>query len=295
MQLGGEQRGTKGPSRQRSFKKAADSLSWARKTLMDDFLEDSQPDTWNRTPIRANSSVSSLRVPSLPPPSLSVTSTNSDKLLSTSTSALGDTVHTPSGPLPAENMAHHLDGDPESPSREPWTGPSVNVNPFIGPSALTQIVRTVGHFPTPYTIGAPYFNGSNVTSFLETFELACKSPHIPTLEKVSMLPHYCDAARKMEVETLPEVVEGSWEGITRAMKRLYKSIDVSQTMTTLAYLERISEYRENPTHDELYKYSNEFRAISKKLLDKQMSPTLSDVACSSDAYQKRYGGPSARA
>ena len=42
-----------------------------------------------------------------------------------------------------------------------------------------------------------------------------------------MLPHYCDAAHKMEVETLPEIADGSWEGITKAMKKLYKSIDVS--------------------------------------------------------------------
>ena len=52
------------------------------------------------------------------------------------------------------------------------------------------------------------------------------------------------------------------------MKKLYKSIDVSQTMMTLAYLESISQYWDAPSHDKLYKYTNEFRAISKKLLEK---------------------------
>ena len=42
-----------------------------------------------------------------------------------------------------------------------------------------------------------------------------------------MLPHYYDTTRKMEVETLPKIADGNWEGITKAMKKLYKSIDVS--------------------------------------------------------------------
>ena len=54
------------------------------------------------------------------------------------------------------------------------------------------------------------------------------------------------------------------------MKKLYKSTDVSQTMMTLTYLESISQYQDAPSHDELYKYTNEFRAISKKLLEKQI-------------------------
>ena len=262
---GGRSRGT---CRERSFKQAADSLSWAKRALMDEFLEDSQPDTWSRTPIRTASPLTSLPVPSLPPPSLSVTSTTSHRI--SSDSSFENVVPKPPEHQPPAGMAHHLDGDPESPSREPWAGPSANVNPFTSPSALAQVVRTVGPFPTPGTIGAPCFNGLNVTSFLETFELACKSHYISTPDRVSMLPHYCDAARKMEVETLPEIADGSWEGITKAMKKLYKSTDVSQTMMTLAYLESISQYREAPSHDELYKYANEFRAISKKLLDKQI-------------------------
>ena len=56
----------------------------------------------------------------------------------------------------------------------------------------------------------------------------------------------------------------------KAMKKLYKSTNVSQTMMTLTYLESISQYQDALSHDELYKYTNKFYTISKKLLEKQI-------------------------
>ena len=136
-----------------------------------------------------------------------------------------------------------------------------------------KIVRMVGPFPAPGTMGAPSFMGHNVSSFLSNFELACKNHYIAVEERVAMLPYYCDPLRKVEVETLPEVAGGDWDGMVKAMKKMYKASDAHQTMMTLAYLEKISEYKEKATHDELSRFANEFRAISKVLLDKQIIST----------------------
>ena len=61
------------------------------------------------------------------------------------------------------------------------------------------------------------------------------------------------------------------------MKKLYKSIDISQTMMTLTYLESISQYQDAPSYDKLYKYTNEFYTILKKLLEKQI--ILNPIQC----------------
>ena len=230
----------RGVGQRRSFKQVVDSLSQAKRVLIDEFLEDSQPNTQSYTPIRTTSPLISLPIPSLPPPSLLVTSTISHYI--SLDSSFKNIVLIPLEPHPPIGIAYYLDRDLESPSQEPQASPSMNVNPFTSPSTLTQVVRTMGPFSTLGTIRAPYFNSLNVTSFLKMFKLAYKSHYISTLDQVTMLPHYCDTTRKIEVETLPKIADSSQEGIMKAMKKLYKSIDVSQTMMTLTYLESISQY-----------------------------------------------------
>ena len=122
-------------------------------------------------------------------------------------------------------------------------------------------------------MGTPSFTSHNITSFLSNFKLAYKNHYITIEERVAMLPYYYNPLRKVEVKTLPEVVGGDWPGMVKAMKKMYKTADAHQIMMTLVYLEKISEYKDKATHDELSQFANEFRAISKVLLDRQIIST----------------------
>ena len=236
---------------------------------MDRLPDSSQPEEepWDYSPNRKSSSLSTFPTPSLRPPSFTTTPIGSRQ---PSPSSSFEVVPTPSVSNEDLNMN---DADPEEASSESPPARTVAPNQMSAGQKPKKVIRTVGPFPAPGTVGAPSFTGHNVTSFLSNFELACKNHYIAIEERVAMLPYYCDPLRKVEVETLPEVVGGDWPGMVKAMKKMYKTADAHQTMMTLAYLEKISEYKDKATHDELSRFANEFRAISKVLLDRQIIST----------------------
>ena len=88
------------------------------------------------------------------------------------------------------------------------------LSPNVAPATPTTTIITEDLFkrmmlfrppvPLPGTPGTPYFEGKNITEFLERYEDICNNYQVT--KAVSLLPRYCEASIGRIVKTLPEFI-----------------------------------------------------------------------------------------
>jgi hypothetical protein len=63
--------------------------------------------------------------------------------------------------------------------------------------------------PLPGSPGAPYFEGANITEFLERFEEMCEDYRVEgSGEKLKRLPKYCSVMIGQSIKNTAEWIEG---------------------------------------------------------------------------------------
>jgi hypothetical protein len=70
----------------------------------------------------------------------------------------------------------------------------------------TKVVRLVGAMPSALSPGMPYFEGSNISEFLERYEGQCQDYHITGPGIVNRLPQHCTVTIAEYIRTMPEWV-----------------------------------------------------------------------------------------
>ena len=108
------------------------------------------------------------------------------------------------------------------------------------PQPMYVIIRTP--IPLPGTVGAPCFDGSNITSFLETWELLVRYHGLPEKDWVYLFPLYCTLlveveVEGVEVEGLPEYQGCDFAAFRKRLLREYAGEDDRQKMYSRAFLE----------------------------------------------------------
>ncbi|KAK2767614.1 hypothetical protein FQN54_003772 [Arachnomyces sp. PD_36] len=124
--------------------------------------------------------------------------------------------------------------------------------------------------PLPGTPGAPYFDGHNITDFLDRYIYMCKTYDISNEAKVARLPEYCTRLHAQFIETRPEWKRGhsEWFALTSVLKNRYRSKDYTQRVNTREYLHSYKSIKGGT--DDVEEYCRTFTAISEVLISAEV-------------------------
>ena len=125
--------------------------------------------------------------------------------------------------------------------------------------------RLVIPMPYPSSPEAPYFDGANVTDFVEKFDELCSDRGLTDLDKCKRVVKYCDPETRGFIESLPEYIDKTWKPLMRVLIKEYGNQDESQLRMTRPYLEAyVRKSRTSP--DDIITYCRSFACTSSKLL-----------------------------
>jgi len=102
---------------------------------------------------------------------------------------------------------------------------SDGTSPLNTPPADTPLVttslRSLHAMPRPGQPGALYFDGDNITEFLEDWDSECDEYNYPVEWKCARLPNYCEKEIKTAVKFLPGYIARNWVMFQDDLKALY--------------------------------------------------------------------------
>ena len=91
--------------------------------------------------------------------------------------------------------------------------------------------------PPPGTPGTPFFEGANVTEFLERYNDQCNDYYVLKEDKILKLPRYCNDTIKETVQSFKEWKEQDYAGLQKAMRVKYRDNDQRQLLYSPRFLE----------------------------------------------------------
>ena len=121
--------------------------------------------------------------------------------------------------------------------------------------------------PQPGVPGSPWFDGTNVTEFLDRYSNMCRDYHVSEKEMVRRMLWYCDSIVAQNIRSLTAYQDQDWEPLAKAMKEEYAEGDEIQVMYSVEYLERLKSL-DRSENDDLDLYCQQYRAISSELISK---------------------------
>ena len=135
------------------------------------------------------------------------------------------------------------------------------------PSSASIPMYSRAVMPYPGSPGAPYFEGSNITDFLDSYSRMCTDYQVDEQEKIKRLSWYCELFTGKYIETLISSSGTSWAALRKALREEYKDQDLNQQMNSRRFLEIYKSKSRSETADVL-QYCRQFSAISRNLVAK---------------------------
>ena len=135
------------------------------------------------------------------------------------------------------------------------------------PSSASIPMYSRDVMPYPGSPGAPYFDGSNITDFLDSHSRMCTDYQVDEQEKVKRLSWNCELFTSKYIETLISSSETSWAALRKALREENKDHDLNQQMNSRRFLEIYKSKSRSETADVL-QYCRQFPAISRNLVTK---------------------------
>ena len=120
------------------------------------------------------------------------------------------------------------------------------------------------NMPGPGTMGAPYFDGQNITDFLNRYEDLCYDFRLSEAEKVRRLPRYCEIIIAQSIEIIEHWIKRDWTRLRKTLLEEYKQNDIAQEMHSRRFLEAYKNKHRDPS-DDIRQYCRRFRAVSDNL------------------------------
>ena len=130
--------------------------------------------------------------------------------------------------------------------------------------ATQQTVRYIIPFPAPGVPGAPYFNGSDVTRFLDRFKLLGDNHGVEDENLVRKLPEYCEPGIQEEVKAQSGYTVNNWDQLYRQLRKRYYRYDTYQQMYSKSFLEAYKD-QDRSMDDDIETYCATFKSISASL------------------------------
>lgn len=125
-------------------------------------------------------------------------------------------------------------------------------------------------------MGAPYFDGRNISEFLENLQYLYEEAGITTdSAKVQRLARYCGIQVSPWVKRLVEYRAGNWEGLKAVLLRQFRGRDDVQIQESPGFLDmlrRVVRIEE----DDLSSYCYQFRGASSKLVDDKQITSIQE-------------------
>ena len=117
--------------------------------------------------------------------------------------------------------------------------------------------------PYPGTPGAPFFDGHNITHFLDLYSQCCSDYGLSESEKINRLPWYCEDFIGRYVRIL--IKDADWTAVRAILRREYKENDLDQLMYSREFLEALKK-KARSEEDNLMHYCQLFASISRDLV-----------------------------
>ena len=154
----------------------------------------------------------------------------------------------------------------------PDVSAGTTTQPTTQPVQESQLIQRVPMFvtpmPAPGTPGAPHFDGTNISDFLELWQDVCIDHGYTEEEGVRRISRYCSPIIRLSVEALDDWINRKWEPLKATLLKEYISQDVKQQALSRQYLE---QYKEATTDgkDNLKAYISQFSGIANTLIGKR--------------------------
>jgi len=138
---------------------------------------------------------------------------------------------------------------------------------------LTPLVRPLGIMPRPGQPGALQFDGTNITEFLEDWNIECDDYGLSDPQKCARLPYYCTPSIKDVVKILSGYSSKEWTRLQSELKELYWHRD--NPKNTVGALHKL--IKEAPNMD-LNVYVLKYTSITDALIAKGALSSLDRVS-----------------
>ena len=117
--------------------------------------------------------------------------------------------------------------------------------------------------PYPGASGAPFFDGKNITDFLDRYSQLCSDYRLSESEKIYRLPWYWEYLFGRYIRIL--IKDADWTRVRVILRREYKENDLDQLMYSRAFLEALKE-KARLEDDNLMHYCQLFALSSRDLV-----------------------------
>ena len=159
------------------------------------------------------------------------------------------------------------------------SGTSVS-NPPDTPPGTHPIPRTLMVMPRPGQPGSMQFDGTNVTEFLDDWDVECEDYGFSDAKKCTRLPNYCIPAIKDLVKLLPGYLASDWGTLQTNLKDIYWQHDKPKN-THEALIKLVKE----ASSMDLNVYLMKFTAITDSLISKHALSDLDRIGRLLDGLQ----------
>ena len=157
-----------------------------------------------------------------------------------------------------------------------FTSTSIISKIIIANTPISENTSTRPLFQAFYIIFMPYlgipggsfFEGANISKFLERFENMCNDYQIAAFEKIYCLSWYYEMFTTCHVRFVIGFSELVWTKICTNLKKKYKNWDKAQQISSRTYLE---VFKDKPRikNAEVLQFCRDYSEISKELLEKR--------------------------
>jgi hypothetical protein len=89
----------------------------------------------------------------------------------------------------------------------------------------------------PARADALLFDGKEITEFLDEYNRQADNAGLTSVQKLHLLPDYCDSTRRTFVKKMKSYVDVKWDQLQEDMKEHWRDNDTAQRRGTRAYLE----------------------------------------------------------
>jgi len=124
-------------------------------------------------------------------------------------------------------------------------------------------------FPAPGIPGAPYFNESDVTRFLDWFKLLSENHEVENAVLIKKLSEYCKSGIQKEVKTQENYITVNWEQFWQQLHKQYYQYDTYQQMYLKSFL-KVYKDQKCIINNNIEFYCLTFKLILTNLKTQQM-------------------------
>ncbi len=105
------------------------------------------------------------------------------------------------------------------------------------PSSASIPMYSQAVMPYPGSPVASFFEGTNITDFLDSYSRMCTDYQVDEQEKIKRLSWYCELFTGKYIKTLISSSRTSWVTLRKALREEYKNQDLNQQMNSRRFLE----------------------------------------------------------